>query len=151
MNESQDITNTFQELYLNEKYQEAINLLLKHKDSYPKGVFHYNLGTLYLKQNEVAPARYNLEKAIADGYFTANVQKNHQNVMSRIVQEDIETSNQLIDKVLTKTASYPFEVYLVITLIFALIFTFIVHKFKIKNFIAIILFVLMASVPIAYK
>jgi len=52
-----------QQLYIEGDFDQAIEKTLESKDELDQGLFHYNLGSLYLKKGSYGPARYHLEKA----------------------------------------------------------------------------------------
>lgn len=75
-----DITNNLlkemESSYLNGDFNQSKEALLKAKASLNDGLFHYNLGTLYAKNNELGAARYNLEKAKKLGFSYPGLDKN---------------------------------------------------------------------------
>ena len=62
-NNIENILITFKDLYLKKDFNACVDLLLKEKESFNPGLFHYNLGTVYLKLEKPAIGRYHLEKA----------------------------------------------------------------------------------------
>ena len=52
-----------QQLYIDGEFDKAIEKTLEAKESMDSGLFHYNLGSMYLKKGELGPARFHMEKA----------------------------------------------------------------------------------------
>ena len=71
-----ELLKSLETLYTKANYQEAIDLLLKNKESFDPALFHYNVGSMYLKNKNLPIARYHLEKASHLGFTSSEVMNN---------------------------------------------------------------------------
>ena len=86
------LTKQLQELYINKKYDDAISLMLTEKKTFDAGQFHFNLGSLYIKQNNFPPAKFNLKKSIKSGGFIPGAFHNLNFIESKIQAEKSDAS-----------------------------------------------------------
>lgn len=70
------ILKNAEELYLNKEFDAATDLILESKDLLDPALFHFNLGSLYLKREKLGPARLHLEKAKKEGFAYPMLWKN---------------------------------------------------------------------------
>jgi hypothetical protein len=141
---------SFEQIYLSKDYKAAADYLLKNKQLFSSGNFHYNLGTIYSKMSEFPAARYHLEKAIQDGYVNSSSINNLNFVKSKLNVDDISTSTSFLDKTMNVATSIPFPAYSLFTLILCFIFLLIFRfnkKFSRFKFITLIS---VAFLPIAF-
>lgn len=75
-NSVKDAETSLESLYLKKDFKGAKEYLLKHRDNFNSGQFHYNLGTIDLKNGDFASARYHLELALQNGHVHPKVYKN---------------------------------------------------------------------------
>ncbi|CAN0054173.1 unnamed protein product, partial [Chrysoparadoxa australica] len=73
---SKEILNSAKTYYLNGDYEAAKNAVLEGKPHLDSGLFHYNLGSIYLKMGKLGPARFHLEKAKTEGFSYPMLWKN---------------------------------------------------------------------------
>ncbi len=151
---NQDVIKSFEQHYLKEDFAKALELLQKHQTNFAPEVWHYNLGTLYLKLNDPALGRFHLEKALQLGKSDAALYKNLQTAKTLVRAELYEKSGWDWDGVLYKVQALPTELCVTFVLVFALIFLWLNRKFQNwfspKNFILIIC-LLFAAFPLFYK
>lgn len=134
--------------YQKGEFEAAKELLLSNKDGFQKGTFHYNLGTVYSKLGNNAVGRYHLEKAIHEGNESTAVRHNLENIKSKLMVNDITSSRETFDVLLSKGLSYGPDTYLLMTLIF-LITSIMLFKKKFFNKITFALLLLISLVPIS--
>ncbi len=70
------ILKSAEEFYVNQDYDSALSVILKAKSDLDPGLFHYNLGSIYLKMEQLGPARFHLEKAKNFGFSYPMLWKN---------------------------------------------------------------------------
>ena len=119
---TKQIMKTLQSLYLAGDYKKARDLLLKNKNSFDEGVFHYNLGTIYLKTKDFAVGRYHLEKALRKGYVSSKTLSNLESAKKYLKVEDISTSDSIYDQGISTALNIPGSHYLMATLILFVVF-----------------------------
>lgn len=135
--------------YLNNEYQAVIDGFLAVKDQLPKGVFHYNLGTAFLKSGEIGAGRYHLELALKNGY---HLPENLHNIKTLKNTSNIIDAgdNSFIEKTIAESVSASWDV---VFLIVAIMFT-IVNVFRKKIFKSLTIYItacLFLLVPIIGK
>ncbi|MFZ4712812.1 MAG: tetratricopeptide repeat protein [Bacteriovoracaceae bacterium] len=145
-----ELLKSLETLYTKAKYQEAIDLLLKNKESFDPGLFHYNLGSLYLKNKNLPVARFHLEKAYHLGFQVEEVLNNIKVTEAGLDLSTLESSgNQFTDnfyQALFLPASYMVGYFLMISLIVLWI-----KKWKKVSWLATSLFFLLLVSPLIVK
>lgn len=131
----------FETHYLSGDYKSAKTLLLQNKDSFDSKVFHYNLGTLYLKDKEFAVGRYHLEKAIKDGFLNTRILNNLDVAKDNLGVAQIENNIQFGDQVFENVITTPLSIYFSITLLLFFIVIFLKRFFKNKIVMVFVLLV----------
>jgi tetratricopeptide (TPR) repeat protein len=89
---------SLEDTYLGGQYDQAIRMLLEAKDQYPRGQFHYNLGTMHAKQGDLPVARFHLEKSIRLGFTNPHSWHNLEHVREKLEVDDLSTSEGMVDK-----------------------------------------------------
>lgn len=150
-NVSMDTThNLLKQLYLEGKYQEAVDKLLEHKDQIDPGLFYFNLGTLQAKAGSVGASRHAFEQAIRLGHDSALLKNNLNYVNSEISKlggnvEFVELRDQFIDFI----GGQSIYTFLSISLILLIAFKVTLIKMKMKFkpiFILVVLFSFFPSI-----
>ena len=72
----QSLRKSFESSYLEKDYARGIELLNKNPTLYPQGQFHYNIGTLHLKNGDHSLARFHLSKALQFRSMNSSALKN---------------------------------------------------------------------------
>lgn len=134
---------SLEQKYLEGNFEGLAEGLLKIKPQLSDGVFHYNLGTTYLKNNQLPAARLQFEKAITEGNISSPVLKNLNTVKTRINSNNIEQSKHIFDNYLSYSYSVPKEAYTSFALFFTFIFL-ILYRFKIIKTLGLSLGLLLA-------
>lgn len=145
-----DVLKSLETLYTQSKYQEAIDLLLKNKGSFEPGVFHYNLGSLYLKQKDLAVARFHLEKAYHSGFQTQEVTNNLKVVESGLNLSTLEDSGNTLTDGFYQVIFAP-NAYVVTYLLFFALFLVWVKKVKNLSWIWLSSLAILFLLPAAMK
>ncbi len=150
-NSTTNILKSVEELYLKKQYEEAIDTLLKHKDTFNSGLFHYNLGSLYLKMGNVGAARYNLEKSKDNGFNLTLVNKNLSVIKQSTNIVGLERSDSIYEQAIgysiDKSSYLIGSFFLLCTIIVLLLVLF--KKIK-SNFITLCLLAVL-SIPVGVK
>lgn len=142
--------SSFDELYLKKDYKGAAQYLLKNKQQFDSGIFHYNLGTVYSKMGDQATARFHLEKALQDGYINTSSLNNLNFVRSQLDVDDLTTSTSLPDQIVNYTTAIPTMGYVSITLALLVAFTLSIRLGKIQKKWAMALAFLAAFLPLVF-
>ncbi len=81
---------TFEDFYVKKDYSNALQTLEKHANVLPAGLLHYNLGTVYLRMENWALARYHFLRADNAGFSRTELQQNMQLVEERLELSRLE-------------------------------------------------------------
>lgn len=126
---TKNFIQSVEEAYTKGDYDLVIKELLENKSNLDMGIFHYNLGTAYLKKGSLAVSRFHLEKAYNAGYLNPGLVKNLSVVKGRLSVQEVETSDHIFDNVLAASKSIPTSAFYSFSL--ALLFIVIVlYRFK---------------------
>ncbi|WP_372652643.1 hypothetical protein [Halobacteriovorax sp.] len=143
-----EISKSLETLYLDSKFDKAIDLLLRSKSQLSDVDFHYNLGTVYTKMGDLGPGRYHLELAMKKGYIGSDLLNNLSVIKSKIQGIDLTLSNDVSDQFIGIVSQIPISYGISITLVL-LILSVLLFKFKqIKNKYALALLIALSFLPI---
>jgi hypothetical protein len=112
-----EISKSLETLYLDGKFEEAVDFILKNKPALSDIDFHYNLGVIYTKLGEFGPGRYHFELAMKKGYVGSDLLNNLNVIKSQVQVADISSSNEIYDQVLNAFSSIPIGYSFSITLV----------------------------------
>lgn len=142
MEKSKDLSilDEFKVLFEKKDYQKAADFLHKHKDKFETGVFDYNLGLVYLKNNQFVKARVSLEKAKINGFYSNEVQAALSEVTESLDVKMLEEPTSFSDSFNSIVLQVPFDAYVFVTLFFVTISIATYKKFD--KYIRLIIFVL---------
>lgn len=146
----ESLLKSLSEAYQKSDYEQVKDGLLKHKESFDSGEFHYNLGTVYSKMGNYAVGRYHLEKSLYEGYESAAAKHNLLNVKESLAVHDISTSRELDDVALATGLRYGADQYVFLTLLILLISLVLFLKKSITKWVFIV-FLLISLVPVGTK
>lgn len=141
---------SFEELYLSKDYKAAADYLIKNKQLFSSGTFHYNLGTTYSKLGDHAAARYHLEKSLQEGYINSSSINNLKFVKSKLDVDDVTTSSSYMDQAMNIATELPLPAYSLITLILILLVVLLLRLKKLEKRFKIILSFIFASAPLIF-
>ena len=128
-----ELTKSLADLYANQRYQEFIDQLLNAKTALSSEIYHYNLGTAYLKTGQTAAARYHLEKARQEAPLLPEVDKNLTTAINQLNVQSIEESRYFTDNVLQQTLRMPHELALTLTLLISIVLVALLRRKKIQR------------------
>jgi len=144
-----ELLKSLETLYLDGKYDQAQNLLLKNKLEFNEGLFHYNLGTILSKTGKHAAGRYHFEKAVKSGYVDTNNLNNLEYVKTQLQVSDISNSEEFSDQLLAGLMNIPVSLYLSMTLILIIGFLLMLRFKLVSNTYLKISLLIVALCPIA--
>lgn len=134
-------------MYQEKKYDEGIQLLNDNKQKLDPGLYHFNLGTLLLKKEELAFGRYQLELAIKNGFYTTESIKNLNSAKELLNVAQFEETNawESTSQVLYTA---PWDFFLFFSLIFFAVLLFFWKKLANKTIK--VLCVIIALLPMTF-
>ena len=148
---TEELAKSLESLYTEGKFQEARELLLEHKMAYPKGHFHYNLGTLYAQEGHLAAGRYHLEKAISENFVNPMALNNLETLKGKLAVQDLSSSENFYDQAIDFSLLVPAGLWLSGTLILFLALWVLVRIKKLVSRAAIEGVAAVALMPLAYS
>ena len=147
---SEEILKTSQNYYLMGDFDSAKNVILEGKSSLDQGLFHYNLGSIYLKMGSLGVSRYHLEKANAEGFTYPMLWKNLKYIKAQQQVYDPTKSNDFYEIVVGKTMDAPYLALCAIFLV-SLVFALATIRKSMRLWTISTLFLLLGSLPISLR
>lgn len=138
----------FEELYANAKFEEAKSYLEKNSQLYSKGAYHYNLGTVRLKLNEYALARYDFELAKKEGFHNSALANNLTYAEKMLALDDLSESTITQERVINSLTNIPNSGYVTITLSLLLIILLMIRLGHITKKFTMIIALILCLVPV---
>lgn len=142
--------NKFEALYLEKNYKDAAQYLIDNKEAFSSGIYNYNLGTVYLKLEDFAQARFYLEKALKEGNLDSATLNNLNYTKVKLDVDDLTTSTLIPDKVVNFFSSIPQVGYISISLMFILIGLLIIRLYEVQKKRALILILAISLAPLIF-
>lgn len=127
-NKIMPVLEEFKTLYQKQKYQEAIKLLQKSKDKFEPGVYEYNLGLVFMRNDQLVQARIQFEKAKYNGFYSTELKEAMSEVTSRLEVKTLEQPSTFKDEFNSVVLQVPFDVYIFISLIFIFLVLWLYKK-----------------------
>lgn len=93
----EDVLKTVEALYAQKNYQEALKTLEANQANISPGVWHYNVGTILGKMENLPLARYHLMMADLEGFNSQEVIANKKLVESKLDIAKLEKANSASD------------------------------------------------------
>jgi tetratricopeptide (TPR) repeat protein len=145
-----ELLKSLETLYTKANYQEAIDLLLKNKESFDPALFHYNLGSIYLKNKNLPIARYHLEKATHLGFTSSEVLNNLKVTEHGLNLTSVETTGSWSTDYFYQALFLP-QTYVIIYALFVVSLLLFVKKLKKLSWMYFTSFALLLLSPAAIK
>ena len=139
-----------EKLYTQGKIEAARKLLMGRKDTIPEGLFHYNLGTLYAKEGNLALGRYHLEKALSKNFANKMLFNNLETVKEELNVSDVGRSESLSGRMVDASLSFPPGIWLTFTLLLFLGLIFAIKRKMVRGFVLPSVFFILALIPFVY-
>ncbi|MCY4643108.1 MAG: hypothetical protein OXB88_00660 [Bacteriovoracales bacterium] len=143
-------SKSLQELYESKSYEQFIDQLSKERENLGEGIYHYNLGTAYLKMGRHPESRYHLEKALEEGLFHSGIRKNLNTVVKNLELGTMEEGGHISDQVLNYATRLSPDFSLCFGLILAIVFMGLFRFKKIKK-TSFILALIVSLCPILFS
>lgn len=139
---------TDMKLFFDKKdYKSVIQLLKSNSNKFDPGVYEYNLGIAYFKNNDLVNSRVWLEKAKQNGFLSSELNNALEEVSVKLEVNRLEESQSLNDSFNQFAVNTPVDAYFTISLLFLVLVAFFYKK--IDKYIRVILLVI-AFTPIAF-
>lgn len=148
---TQDILKAAQEYYLKGEFQNSLKIIRENKDKLDPGLFHYDLGSIYLKMNDFGPARYHLEKAKKDGFNYPMVWNNLNYVKLQPGVTDPVQSRDWKDYATANAMDIPFSFYIAFLMAGLCLFLLLLKKKWIENKLLILMYLALFITPLIFR
>jgi hypothetical protein len=117
-----NINQTLKNHYLKQEYAQAAEFLLANQSKLEPGIFHYQLGTVLYKLNDLPKARFHFEQARLLGMSGSEIQNNlnvvkHQ--LNVVGQEQIESMSSAIPYNLYHWSNYSYFSFVLLFILLA--------------------------------
>ena len=140
-----------EKFYTQGKFEAARELLMARKDTLPEGLFHYNLGTLYAREGNLALGRYHLEKALSENFANKMLFNNLKTVKAELNVSDLGESENLSARMIDASLSLPPGIWLTFTLLLLLGLILAVRKKIVCGVVLPGIFFILAAIPLLYS
>jgi tetratricopeptide (TPR) repeat protein len=144
---TQEILKAAQDYYLKGEYENSLKIIRENKDHLDSGLFHYNLGSIYLKLNDFGPARFHLEKAKEDGFSYPMLWNNLEYIKLQPDVADPTYSKNWKDYTIANAIDIPMNFYLLYFLLGLSLFLLLLKKKWIQNKLLMIFYILLLVFP----
>lgn len=142
---------SLQQSYIEKDFKSGIDLMLKEKAKFSQPIFHFNVGTLYVKEGNLAAGRFHLEKALQKGWIDGKIYSNLKHVKKNLNVVDIDSSTNFFDKAVAKSLDIPVDLYLTFTLLFTFLLLLLKKLKFIKNTKTFVVLLFLSFVPYFYQ
>jgi len=122
-NSNTNILTEFRVFFNAGEYDKAKEVLISQKHLFDPGVYEYNLGIVNYKTGNLVSARVNFEKAQIKGFYSKEVKEALKEVKSELGVISLEEVSSPLNSFKSFSYQVPVEIYLSITLLFAILFT----------------------------
>lgn len=138
-----------EQFYVNKDYESALSVILKGKGELDTGLFHYNMGSIYLKRGELGPARFHLEKAKNKGFGYPMLWKNLKFIQEQPQVLDPVKSKNIQEFVVGKVMDIPISFFGILTLLLISIILLSYRNLWIKTKSVMISLLVLSLIPLA--
>lgn len=145
-----EILKKAEELYLDDQLESATDVILESKALLDRPLFHYNLGSLYLKREKLGPARLHLEMAKKEGFSYPMLWKNLEVIKSQPQIVDPVKSRNIWESFSAKYREIPSDFFIIFFLLFLSISTLGLRK-KVIRPLVFVFFLLLSFAPWGVK
>jgi len=147
-----ELSKSLETLYLDGKFEKAVDLLLQNKSTLTDVDFHYNLGVVYAKMGELGPGRYHFELALKKGYLGSDIINNLNVIKSQIQVADISNSELFFDRGINFLSTFPIAYSISIALVLIIVCLFLTRlKFLKSRIVLAFLFVFSLAPPVLHS
>lgn len=146
-NKNTQILNNLKTYFEKAEYDSAINLIKTNKSAFEPGVYEFNLGIAYYKNNDLVVSRIWLEKAKQQGFLSSELNIALEEVTSKLEVYRLEESQSFSDSLNQFSVGVPVDAYYTISLVFLVIFVALYRK--VDKYLKLLIIIL-AITPISY-
>ena len=139
-----ELLGKLESLYTKEEYSQARELLLKNKNLFSPGHFHYNIGTLYAKEGHLSAGRFHLEKALGKNYANKMVLNN-----LAVIKEQLSVGEEA--SFLNQSLLIPPALFTSATLVMVLVLLVAIKRKIISSSVWGLLFAILALAPWSFQ
>ncbi len=143
-----EVLKSLESLYTQGKVEEAINLLKENELNFDRPLFHYNLGTMLVKNKQLPQARFHLEVAKVLGYKPTMVDNNIDFVKENLGLLRLEEPRNLKENYHVTIEGVPREYFVTFFLVSILLGLYFYKRVK-RVWVLILFIVISASLPFA--
>ena len=148
---TQQILKAAQDHYLKGDFENSLKIIRENKDSLDPGLFHYNLGSIYLKLNDFGPARYHLEKAKDDGFSYPMLWNNLEYIKLQPGVSDPVMSSNWKEYSIANAMDVPMSFFYIYILAGLSLFLLLLKKKWIQNRLLIAAYLSLLIVPVVFR
>lgn len=138
------------ELYVKKEYDKLLSEMISKKSDFDKNLFHYNLGTVFLKKGDYPLARYHFEKSKKAGFTGSELENNYNFLKNNLDVFYFSESHERSDRVKDFLYTGPFDFYLLISMILVLLFLLLRKVSVIKSNLVTIILILISFFPVLF-
>ena len=148
---TQDILKAAQDSYLKEDFQNSLKIIRENKDSLDAGLFHYNLGSIYLKMNDFGPARFHFEKAKDEGFNYPMLWNNLEYIKLQPGVSDASSSKHIEEALIAKTMDIPLSFFLIFFLVGLSTLLLMIRRKWLENKLVILIAAAVVIIPGVFR
>lgn len=145
------LTQSVMEHYKKLEFADAIKIMLDNKEVFDPGDFHYNLGTLFLKQRNFVGARFHLEKALKVGRLESDAINNLETSKVALGVEEIESQKSFWSKGADTLYSIPVSYFITLGLLIGIVFLIQMKLRKMRDSVAFLMVLGLGFLPFVIK
>lgn len=146
-NSINELLKSLEAPYLKGEYDKVIGALLENKSRINKGLFYYNLGTLHIKKNDYAIARYHLEKALKHGMVNSKLLHNIDFVKKQLNVRELGNSPVFLDRAMGNALDLPSSLYVTASLLLGILTLILIKTGIFKKTKVMVISFLIALAP----
>ena len=146
-NKNSQILNDLKVFFQKEDYNSAIDLIKSNQNSFEPGLYEYNLGISYFKNNEIVQSRVWLEKAKQNGFYSNELQSALEKVTSKLEVTRLEESQSFSDTFNQISVDLPVDAYYTVSLTFFVLLAFLYKRMD--KYLRVLMLVIAFS-PLAF-
>ena len=139
---------SLEEYALKGDFKQAEELLIKNRDQFNQELYHYDLGTLRLKQGDQVVARFHLQKAIKDGLLYPDAFNNLEIANNQLHIQDLATTRiNPLEGFLDKAIDLPDECFLCLSLCLVCCSLFLFWRNNIRKLSILFVSLILSATP----
>jgi hypothetical protein len=127
-NSNTNILSEFKSFYENKNYEDALTLLHENRPKFDPGVYEYNIGLIYMKQDHYVLARINFEKAKEFGFMTNELNSALNEAKSALQVTVLEDSSSTSDSFNEVLFDLPKEIFFSVSILLLIVFTMLYKR-----------------------